>query len=350
MEQRTTWRLRNSSKVDSTSFFSLSIMSSSLQRLMQPTKRILLGSASQCRRSQNDLSHRLFCRVQSRSFTEVQFSIKPAPEQFQYVVIATGLLITGGSVYFLAENLLFGTAGGIVAKTCTAPLERLTTHRQASIDSRYSIGNVVSEIYREEGLAGFWRGNGLNVFRASIQKGSLFALNDFFKSMISRSSTFTDSSSDSAMLSFCCGSLAGITSTVITYPLDPVKVRLHSIYLLSVWSHSFYLNICNHHKTVNQATIHQRRWPAMAIWYSLSQSRGYLMGPWTAGAYVLWYPLFVYFSYDYLSDDVPKDYRHSLELRCITESSLLPLTKHLNEWIDGMTTNNWGFQAIWERP
>ena len=100
---------------------------------------------------------------------------------FRYQVFAAGSLVAGVSGYFLAENLLFGTAGGIVAKTCTAPLERLTTYRQASIDSKLSIRTLLSNIYREEGIAGFWRGNGLNVFRASIQKGSLFALNDFFK-------------------------------------------------------------------------------------------------------------------------------------------------------------------------
>ena len=100
---------------------------------------------------------------------------------FRYEVFAAGSLVAGVSGYFLAENLLFGTAGGIVAKTCTAPLERLTTYRQASIDSKLSIRTLLSNIYREEGIAGFWRGNGLNVFRASIQKGSLFALNDFFK-------------------------------------------------------------------------------------------------------------------------------------------------------------------------
>merc|ERR1719295_1241135 len=234
---------------------------STVHRLLQPVKRIVVRNGHKSSYP-NRTSHRLLPRIQSRRIAEysrdVPFTIQSAPEHFQYVVIATGVLITGGSIYFLAENLLFGTAGGIVAKTCTAPLERLTTHRQASIDSRHSIGTVVSEIYREEGFTGFWRGNGLNVFRASIQKGSLFALNDFFKSILIRTqSTPPDSSSLSPILSFCCGSLAGITSTVITYPLDPVK-------------------------TVNQATIHQQRWPAMSIWYSLSQSKGYLMGPWTA--------------------------------------------------------------------
>ena len=30
------------------------------------------------------------------------------------------------------------------------------------------------------------------------------------------------------------------------------------------------------------ATIHKQKWPAMTIWYALSQKKGYIMGPWTA--------------------------------------------------------------------
>ena len=200
-------------------------------------------------------------RLQSFTFNNKPSKIKhsidfiEAPIKFKISVTLIGLGITGCSLYFLQENLLFGTFAGITAKTVTAPLERLTTHRQASFDAKYSIPSVIKVIYKEEGIIGFWRGNGLNTFRASIQKGSLFAMNDFFRSLFINKQQQQQESPP--FISFLCGSLAGLTSTVITYPLDPIK-------------------------TVNQATIHKERWPAINIWYSLSQQVGYLKGPWIA--------------------------------------------------------------------
>eukprot|EP01084_Bolivina_argentea_P188441 324401_1 len=202
-----------------------------------------------------------------------QIHLPPAPIQFQTICILTGVIITCGSLYMLQENLLFGTVAGITAKTCTAPLERLVTHRQASIDTKYSIPSVAIAIYNEEGILGFWRGNGLNVFRASIQKGSLFALNDFFRSLIS-----VNWMQESPVISFICGAMAGLSSTMITYPLDPIK-------------------------TVNQATIHKQKWPAMTIWYSLSNEKGYLRGPWVAAL-----PTFVgttiYYGFKFMTFDL----------------------------------------------
>lgn len=184
-----------------------------------------------------DRNHQFF-RLPSFSFNNKPSRIKsmafnPAPLNFKLACLGAGILITGSSLYFLQENLLFGTTAGIIAKTSTAPLERLTTHRQASIDTKYSIPSVIKEIYREEGLFGFWRGNGLNVFRASIQKGSLFALNDFFRSTLKNMSYYEYSNPnifESPMISFVCGSMAGLTSTVITYPLDPVKTVNQGLY------------------------------------------------------------------------------------------------------------------------
>eukprot|EP01084_Bolivina_argentea_P208668 355670_1 len=214
------------------------------------------------------------------------------PRWFQGACVATVCIITSASAYCLGENLLFGTVAGITAKTCTAPLERLTTHRQASIDTTYTVQSIVRDIYHEEGILGFWRGNGINVFRASIQKGSLFALNDFFRSL-TIDNMHTEShlaTNESIVLSFMCGAMAGLGSTLITYPLDPVK-------------------------TVNQATIHKQKWPAMTIWYSLSQNRGYLKGPWIAAL-----PTFagttVYYGVKFMAFDVLTRYIDSISELC----------------------------------
>lgn len=201
------------------------------------------------------------CKFNNQAPSHFESLTLPEPSpRFKLLCVMTGLTITASSWFMLQENLMFGTVAGITAKTATAPLERLTTHRQASIDSKHPIIGVAKEIYHVEGVRGFWRGNGLNAFRASIQKGALFALNDFFRSMAETQLSAHESTAhlaQSPITSFVCGSLAGITSTAITYPLDPVK-------------------------TVNQATIHKHKWHAMTVWYSLTQTKGYITGPWTA--------------------------------------------------------------------
>ena len=104
------------------------------------------------------------------------FILPEATLKFKRLCYIIGIIISLSSIVLLKQNLLFGTSAGIIAKTCTAPLERLTTHRQASIDKNYSLYSVIRVIYNDEGIYGFWRGNGVNVLRASLQKGSLFAL------------------------------------------------------------------------------------------------------------------------------------------------------------------------------
>ena len=82
------------------------------------------------------------------------------PKQFTILCVVTGATIAGSSLIFLREKLLFGTIGGVTAKTITAPLERLTVFRQASVDFKSSILLIINTIFKEEGLKGFWRGNG----------------------------------------------------------------------------------------------------------------------------------------------------------------------------------------------
>ena len=85
----------------------------------------------------------------------------PEPtKEFTIICLVTGATITCSSLIFLREKLLFGTIGGITAKTVTAPLERLTVFRQASVDYKSSLIPIMNGIFKEEGFKGFWRGNG----------------------------------------------------------------------------------------------------------------------------------------------------------------------------------------------
>lgn len=88
-------------------------------------------------------------------------------------------------------NFLAGGVSGAVAKTCTAPIERVkliiqTQDANPKIKSgevpRYTgIGNCFSRIYAEQGLQAFWRGNFTNILRYFPTQAFNFAFKDTFK-------------------------------------------------------------------------------------------------------------------------------------------------------------------------
>ncbi len=67
------------------------------------------------------------------------------------------------------KHFLTGAIAGAVSRSATCPLERLKILRQTSVKSyaKLSLDQAMMKIYRKEGIIGFYKGNGVNVFRAS---------------------------------------------------------------------------------------------------------------------------------------------------------------------------------------
>merc|ERR1712093_922421 len=129
-----------------------------------------------------------------------------------------------------------GTSGAI-AKTCTAPIERVkliiqTQDANPRIKSgevaRYTgIGNCFSRIYSEQGLAAFWRGNFTNIIRYFPTQAFNFAFKDTFKTMFPRYNPKTDFGMF-FLVNMASGGLAGAGSLCFVYPLDYARTRLAS--------------------------------------------------------------------------------------------------------------------------
>merc|ERR1712176_685855 len=137
---------------------------------------------------------------------------------------------------FLFDFVAGGTSGAI-AKTCTAPIERVkliiqTQDANPKIISgevpRYTgIGNVFTRVYQEQGLAAFWRGNFTNVIRYFPTQAFNFAFKDSIKKLFPKYSPKTE------FVKFFCinmasGGLAAAGSLTIVYPLDYARTRLAS--------------------------------------------------------------------------------------------------------------------------
>ena len=140
----------------------------------------------------------------------------------------------GGS---FVTDFLAGGISGAIAKTCTAPIERVkliiqTQDANPKIISgevpRYTgIVNCFTRVAAEQGIQAFWRGNFVNVLRYFPTQAFNFAFKDTIKGFFPKYSPKTDFGKSFAV-SVASGGLAGAGSLTIVYPLDYARTRLAS--------------------------------------------------------------------------------------------------------------------------
>jgi solute carrier family 25 (adenine nucleotide translocator) protein 4/5/6/31 len=137
---------------------------------------------------------------------------------------------------FAIDFALGGTSGAI-AKTLTAPIERIklviqTQDANPKIRSgevpRYTgIGNCGMRIYQEQGLGRFWDGNFTNCIRYFPTQAFNLAFKDSIKKMFPKYSPKTDFGKF-FLVNLASGGLAAAGSLTIVYPLDYARTRLAS--------------------------------------------------------------------------------------------------------------------------
>merc|ERR1712193_382870 len=144
--------------------------------------------------------------------------------------------IMGGDSNFLIDFLAGGVSGAI-AKTCTAPIERVkliiqTQDANPLIMSgeipRYTgIMNCFTRVGAEQGLAAFWRGNFVNILRYFPTQAFNFAFKDTIKGWFPKYSPKQDFWAFFGV-NMASGGLAAAGSLCIVYPLDYARTRLAS--------------------------------------------------------------------------------------------------------------------------
>jgi solute carrier family 25 (adenine nucleotide translocator) protein 4/5/6/31 len=137
---------------------------------------------------------------------------------------------------FLADFAAGGISGA-VAKTATAPIERVKLIIQTQDSNplirsgqvaRYTgIGNCFIRVYSEQGLGAFWRGNLTNVIRYFPTQAFNFAFKDSIKALFPRYSAKKEFWLF-FLTNMASGGLAGAGSLCIVYPLDYARTRLAS--------------------------------------------------------------------------------------------------------------------------
>lgn len=135
------------------------------------------------------------------------------------------------------KDLAAGGVSGAIAKTATAPIERVklliqTQDANPKIISgevpRYTgIVNCFTRVSAEQGFASFWRGNLANVVRYFPTQAFNFAFKDTIKGLFPSYNPKTEFGPFFAT-NMASGGLAGAGSLLIVYPLDFARTRLAS--------------------------------------------------------------------------------------------------------------------------
>ncbi|KAK8501283.1 hypothetical protein V6N11_057370 [Hibiscus sabdariffa] len=121
------------------------------------------------------------------------------------------------------RRLISGGIAGAVSRTCVAPLETIRTHLMVG-SSGNSTTEVFHNILQTEGWKGLFRGNLVNVIRVAPSKAiELFAFDTVNKLLSPKPG---EESKIPIPASLVAGACAGVSSTLVTYPLELVKTRI----------------------------------------------------------------------------------------------------------------------------
>jgi len=139
--------------------------------------------------------------------------------------------------------MIAGGMGGVVGKTCTAPLSRLTilyqvtpllkkaempgivkgtlTAQERSGGAFKSLWKEAKHVAKTEGFAAFWKGNWTSVLHRFPYSAINFASYGAAKRVMEQAGY-----SESALSRLVCGAYAGGVACAAAYPLDLVRTRL----------------------------------------------------------------------------------------------------------------------------
>lgn len=149
----------------------------------------------------------------------------------------------------IITSLLSGAIAGGIAKTFIAPLDRTKIHFQIH-DSKFSVNEALKFLrntYTTHGIIALWRGNSATMVRILPYAALQYCSHEQFKTLLKVDTN--ERKKQHKARSFLAGSLAGLISSICTYPLDLArarmavsnsdKIRLIDIFKAVVWKDGY---------------------------------------------------------------------------------------------------------------
>ncbi|KAI3750440.1 hypothetical protein L2E82_21076 [Cichorium intybus] len=155
---------------------------------------------------------------------EATLEFEPTAAQLFKHPLAIVALVPKEAAVFAA-----GAFSGAAAKTVTAPLDRIKlimqTHglRVGQESAKKAIGFIQAfvAVGKQEGIKGYWKGNFAQVARVLPYSAVQLFAYDTYKKL------FRGSDGELSIIGrLAAGACAGMTSTLVTYPLDVLRLRL----------------------------------------------------------------------------------------------------------------------------
>uniref|UniRef100_A0A8C0KDF6 Calcium-binding mitochondrial carrier protein SCaMC-1-like n=1 Tax=Canis lupus dingo TaxID=286419 RepID=A0A8C0KDF6_CANLU len=121
------------------------------------------------------------------------------------------------------RRLVAGGIAGAVARTCTAPFDRLKVIMQvhSTKSRRMRLIGGFEQMLKEGGIRCLWRGNGVNIFKIAPETALKIGAYEQYKKWLS-----FDGAKIGIIERFISGSLAGATAQTCIYPMEVLKTRL----------------------------------------------------------------------------------------------------------------------------
>ncbi|KAE9609709.1 putative mitochondrial carrier protein [Lupinus albus] len=121
------------------------------------------------------------------------------------------------------RRLISGAIAGAVSRSVVAPMETIRTHLMVGSCGNDTI-QVFKSIMENEGWKGLFRGNFVNVIRVAPSKAiELFAYDTVKKQLSPKPGEHPKIPIPESLVA---GAVAGVSSTVFTYPLELLKTRI----------------------------------------------------------------------------------------------------------------------------
>ncbi|XP_046397557.1 mitochondrial coenzyme A transporter SLC25A42 [Ischnura elegans] len=126
----------------------------------------------------------------------------------------------------ILSSLMAGAVAGALAKTVIAPLDRTKINFQIS-NREYNTMKALQflrQSYREKGALSLWRGNSATMARIIPYAAIQFSAHEQFKYLLDVDQR--PGQETKPFVRFLSGSLAGVVSQSLTYPLDMARARM----------------------------------------------------------------------------------------------------------------------------